>query len=291
MKIKLPPRKKGPAPMRPPRLKLKASVARSRRAPVIEEDDDDLYDEPEPNMKLSHAFVVVLVLHVIAVAGVFAFNTIKARQDQVFAAADAKAAAPQAAEAEVAPAAAPVASAEPRPLTTAPGLPEATAAAPAPAQAPAPRTAEVASAPASPVAGTIHEVKAGETLTRISAQYGVSVAAIQEANGIDDPTKIRVGTQLTIPKAGESAPAPVAKTNAPAETKPAAPAAEPKTSAPAAASAVTDSGKVYEVVKGDNPVTIAKKFNVSYDALMELNGITDPRKLQIGQKLKIPAGN
>jgi LysM repeat protein len=27
---------------------------------------------------------------------------------------------------------------------------------------------------------------------------------------------------------------------------------------------------------------------VNYDALLELNGITDPRKLQIGQKLHIP---
>ena len=49
-----------------------------------------------------------------------------------------------------------------------------------------------------------------------------------------------------------------------------------------------DSGKVYVVVKGDNPVTIAKKFKVSYDDLVALNHIDDPRKLQIGQKLLIP---
>ncbi len=42
------------------------------------------------------------------------------------------------------------------------------------------------------------------------------------------------------------------------------------------------------VVKGDNPVTIAKKFKVAYDDLMELNHIDDPRKLQIGTKLLIP---
>jgi LysM repeat protein len=49
-----------------------------------------------------------------------------------------------------------------------------------------------------------------------------------------------------------------------------------------------DSGKVYVVVKGDNPVTIAKKLKVSYDELLALNHIEDPRKLQIGQKLLIP---
>ncbi len=50
----------------------------------------------------------------------------------------------------------------------------------------------------------------------------------------------------------------------------------------------TDAGKVYVVAKGDNPVTIAKKFKVSYDDLIALNHIEDPRKLQIGQKLLIP---
>jgi LysM repeat protein len=48
------------------------------------------------------------------------------------------------------------------------------------------------------------------------------------------------------------------------------------------------SGKVYTVAKGDKPVTIAKKLKVSYDDLMALNHIEDPRKLQIGQKLVIP---
>jgi LysM repeat protein len=42
------------------------------------------------------------------------------------------------------------------------------------------------------------------------------------------------------------------------------------------------------VAKGDNPVTIAKKFKVSYDDLIALNHIDDPRKLKIGQKLLIP---
>ena len=42
------------------------------------------------------------------------------------------------------------------------------------------------------------------------------------------------------------------------------------------------------VAKGDNPVTIAKKFKVTYDDLLALNHIDDPRKLKIGQKLLIP---
>jgi LysM repeat protein len=50
----------------------------------------------------------------------------------------------------------------------------------------------------------------------------------------------------------------------------------------------SSSGKTYIVKKGDNPVGIAKKLKVSYNALMTLNHIDDARKLQIGQKLLIP---
>jgi LysM repeat protein len=42
------------------------------------------------------------------------------------------------------------------------------------------------------------------------------------------------------------------------------------------------------VKKGDNPVTIAKKLKVSYNDLMTLNHVDDPRKLRIGQKLLVP---
>jgi LysM repeat protein len=42
-------------------------------------------------------------------------------------------------------------------------------------------------------------------------------------------------------------------------------------------------------VKGDNPYKIARKFKISTVELMKANNITDPKKIQIGQKLKIPA--
>jgi LysM repeat protein len=57
----------------------------------------------------------------------------------------------------------------------------------------------------------------------------------------------------------------------------------------AKAAAPADSGKVYVVAKGDNPVSIAKKLKVPYDDLLAVNHIDDPHKLQIGQKLLIPA--
>jgi LysM repeat protein len=286
MKIKLPLRKPGPPRLRPPKLKLKASVASSRRrgTPIVEEEDFE--EEPEPNMKLSHAFVVVLVLHVIAVAGVFAFNSVKARHTDIVSPIAEEPAKPVESTAT---AAAPEAVANTSPL------------APVAKTEPAAPIAPVAPAPA--VAKT-HELQPGETLTKVAKTYGVTVAELQAANNIDDPKTIRAGTALIIPGAAAAAvePAkiePVAYkpvASAPVEQQPIAvptaatpvekPAAAPVAAAPAAAQA---SGTVYTVVKGDNPWKIAKKFKVPYSALLKLNNITDPNHIQIGQKLQIPA--
>jgi LysM repeat protein len=51
----------------------------------------------------------------------------------------------------------------------------------------------------------------------------------------------------------------------------------------------TDASRTYVVAKGENPLTIAHKLKVSYDDLLAINHIDDPHKLQIGQKLIIPA--
>jgi LysM repeat protein len=57
-----------------PRKKLR-SAARSA-AKYAEED----YSAEEPNVKLSRAFVVVLLLHIVAVGGIFAFSALKDHQ-------------------------------------------------------------------------------------------------------------------------------------------------------------------------------------------------------------------
>jgi LysM repeat protein len=290
MKIRLPARKAAPPLKRPPKLKLKASVARSRRTPIVEEEDEDFLEEPEPNMKLSHAFVVVLVLHVIAVAGVFAFNSIKARQADVFSATkDDKTAA--ATSPAVANAADPSAgdggqasdpsngvdggSAQPNP----PANQATTAATPAASATPA-------AAPATTGSAKTHEMQPGETLTKVASEYGVSITELEKANNITDPKKIRAGTVLNIPEGGT---APVAPQPAPATAAATTATTTEPAAASAAASTVKDSGQVYTVAKGDNPWKIAKKLKVPYTELMELNGNPDPKKLQIGQKLKVPA--
>lgn len=48
--------------------------------------------------------------------------------------------------------------------------------------------------------GYEHVVQDGETLSAIAQAYGVKSSAIQQANNISDPTKIRVGQKLFIPQ-------------------------------------------------------------------------------------------
>src|SRR6059036_3458656 len=59
------------------RKKLRAATARRSVGASAEIDHEEM---SEPNMKLSRALLIVLVLHVVAVAGIIAFNTIKTRQ-------------------------------------------------------------------------------------------------------------------------------------------------------------------------------------------------------------------
>ena len=47
------------------------------------------------------------------------------------------------------------------------------------------------------------------------------------------------------------------------------------------------SARVHTVQKGESLFSIAKKYGTSPDQLMALNGIRDPRKVKVGQKLKI----
>jgi LysM repeat protein len=61
--------------------------------------------------------------------------------------------------------------------------------------------AVVPSPAASPTsAATVYVVKKGDTLWAIANKFDVSLAALREANPqVTDPTKLRVGTELSIP--------------------------------------------------------------------------------------------
>ncbi len=173
------------------RKKLRASTARRS---FSEPEEMDYEEMSEPNMKLSRALLIVLVLHVVAVAGIIAFNTIKSRQGAF----------------------------------------------PAPKTAAVP--AKVETAPAS--------------AAKIDPSAAPAIAQTNSAKTSQAPGKI----------------------------------AKDETQTAARALPVTsESGNFYVIAKGDNPVKIAKKLKVSESELLAVNHIDDPRKLQIGQRLIVPA--
>jgi LysM repeat protein len=48
------------------------------------------------------------------------------------------------------------------------------------------------------------------------------------------------------------------------------------------------SGATYKVRSGDTLSAIAARFGTTVRALVDLNGITDPSRLRVGQVLKLP---
>jgi LysM repeat protein len=95
-----------------------------------------------------------------------------------------------------------------------------------------------------------YTVQPGDTLSSISAKFGVSMEAIIAANGLKNPNAIYVGQVLTIPKPG--------------------------------------SVRIHVVQPGETLLGIAAKYGVDYKELMKVNGITDPNTIYVGQKLVIP---
>jgi LysM repeat protein len=115
-------------------------------------------------------------------------------------------------------------------------------------------------------ADTTYVVKAGDSLSKIAAQFGVSVQAIVTANGITNPNLIWVGENLIIPAPG---------------TTPSAPAA----SVPASGLTIQTT---YRVQSGDTLYKISRQFGISLTVLMAANQLTS-YIIFVGQTLKIPA--
>ena len=130
------------------------------------------------------------------------------------------------------------------------------------------RVGTARAAAASPTApGRIHVVSRGSTVSQIARYYGVTVAAIVEANGLSNASRIFAGQRLVIP--GGSARR--ARTEA----------AAPKRQAQAAST-------VHVVARGQHLTGIARRYGVTVAAIVATNGIADPSRIFAGQRLAIP---
>ena len=125
----------------------------------------------------------------------------------------------------------------------------------------------------SPTATPItYQILPGDTLERIAQQYGTTVDLLAQQNNIVNVHQIDVGVILVIPTA---IPPPATATPVP-------------TAAPVTISTV-DAYTIYVVQAGDTLSQIAVDNNTTVAAISQLNGITNPRTIFIGQRLRIPS--
>ncbi|HVC83277.1 MAG TPA: LysM peptidoglycan-binding domain-containing protein [Chloroflexota bacterium] len=130
-------------------------------------------------------------------------------------------------------------------------------------------TIPTASSAAGAPAGTVYSVQAGDTLSMIAGNYGVSVDALAVANNLSAPFLLTVGQQLVIPAATGTAAA----------------------SAPTTSTVSGTVAATYVVQPGDTLAGIAGRLGFSLDSLVSANHLIDPSALQAGQSLALPTGS
>ena len=186
--------------------KLWAATARRSSAASAGMDFEEM---PEPNMKLSRALLIVLLLHVVAVSGIIAFNAIKTRESSFVPASSANA--------------------EPKPSATVSAVIHADGAKPQTAvvqkenppredlkpshspsklsskddHATAPSVAKAAAGKPVP-SGKTYVVKKGDNPVTIARKLKVPYNDLIALNHIEDARKLRIGQKLLIPKATKS---------------------------------------------------------------------------------------
>ena len=237
------------------------------------------YDDDDSSNRLSGAFIVVLVLHVIALVGVFAFSRMKdpkapgggnSSNGQSALAGPAENRSETSVSAPSvrhAPATSPAAQ-----FVSLQGAKYSAAADPEIAATPERPAADLLRSPAPGSSRPPYVVKSGDNLTKIAIAFNVRPTELKSANNLkaDD---IKPGQELVIPDARSTRPT--------SESKAAAKPAEKPT--PAKTTPAT-----HKVRKNETLAKIARDLGVSYEDLSKLNGIKDPRKLQEGQILKVP---
>ncbi|RIK23107.1 MAG: hypothetical protein DCC51_04165 [Anaerolineae bacterium] len=120
------------------------------------------------------------------------------------------------------------------------------------------------------VSAATYIVQPGDTLWRISRQFGTTVDAIVQANNIPNPNLIYVGQTLEIPGVGTPVPVTPAPTVAPGPTSP-----PPAT-------------QTYVVQPGDTLSRIARQYGTTVEAIAQANNIVNPNLIFVGQVLVIP---
>lgn len=114
-----------------------------------------------------------------------------------------------------------------------------------------------------------YEVREGDTIESVAVTFGVDPNAIRTSSYLPDGDFLSAGQVIIIPEPGQS------------PTDAAQMAAANEGTSPWVVTA-------YWVEWGDNPASIASRFGVGVDELMDFNGIEDPLELVTGDRILIP---
>lgn len=99
-------------------------------------------------------------------------------------------------------------------------------------------------------------IRSGDTFFALAQRFNTTVPALISANPGVDPNNLQIGQTVCIPRQPIFPPCP--------------------------------EGNFYTIRPGDTLFSIARRFNVSLDDLIEANPGIDPQRLQIGQVICIP---
>lgn len=106
-----------------------------------------------------------------------------------------------------------------------------------------------------PAAGTsTYTVQPGDTLYGLAQRFGTTVNELAALNNLSPDAMLMAGQVLTIPAGAANPP------------------------------------NVHIVQPGENLYRIALRYGITWQELAQLNGITDPTTLRVGQRLVLPSG-
>lgn len=112
--------------------------------------------------------------------------------------------------------------------------------------------------------GSAVMVARGQSLDAIARKHGVPASAILQVNGLASASAVKPGQRLVIPRY--------------------------VTGSATQASASRSGGNVHVVAPGETLIAIARRNRVSLSALARANGISPYTKLNIGDRVTVPAG-
>jgi len=218
----------------------------------------DGYEE-ETTTNISSAFVIVLILHVVAVGGIYAFNSIKSSRrahEQPPAPISASAKSPAAGTAKI--------SSLPDPTTAPTKRPD------SPANLPNSTTKPPA------LGAKQYTVKTGDNPTKIAQANGIKTEDLLTANNLKEGAVLRAGQVLTLASV-KTAPKPIVADTQKDDTQ----------TKKALGTTTKNPPKTYVIKAGDTATSIAKAHGLTVEALTKLNKGLDPKKLLPGKTLTL----